>query len=76
MLAQGCASEVHMNMDVTLHRLPELILYSSKFLVPFTVFMLFPQLTNRTVTFAYTGKIACLHTDLVNTAIRREIRKA
>ena len=43
---------------------------------PFTVFMLFPQLTNRAVTFAYTGKIACLHTDLVNTAIRREIRKA
>ena len=34
------------------------------------------KLTNRTVTFAYTGKIACLHTDLVNTAIRREIRKA
>ena len=76
MLAQGCASEVHMNMDVNLHRLPELILYSSKFLVPFTVFMLFPQLTNRTVTFAYTGKIACLNIDLVNTAIRREIRKA
>ena len=33
-------------------------------------------MTNRAVTFAYTGKIACLHTDLVNTAIRREIRKA
>ena len=35
-----------MNMDVNLHRLPELILYSSKFLVPFTVFMLSLQLTN------------------------------
>ena len=49
-LAQGCVSEVHMNMDVNLHRLPELILYSSKFLVPFTVFMLSLQLTNRAVT--------------------------
>ena len=49
-LAQGCAGEVHMNMDVNLHRLPELILYSSKFLVPFTVFMLSLQLTNRAVT--------------------------
>ena len=49
-LAQGCVSEVHMNMDVNLHRLPELILYSSKFLVPFTVFMLSLQLMNRAVT--------------------------
>ena len=39
-----------MNMDVNLHRLPELILHSSKFLVPFTVFMLSLRLTNRAVT--------------------------
>ena len=59
-----------MNMDVNLHRLPELTIYSLKFLVPVTVFMLSLQLPNHAVTFAYTGKIACLHTDLVNTAIR------
>ena len=50
--------------------------YYLKFQVPLTVFIMSPKLTNRAVTFAYTGKIACLHTDLVNTVIRREIRKA
>ena len=38
-LAQGSASEVHMNMDVNLHRLPEKRVSFLKFLVPFAVLM-------------------------------------
>ena len=35
-LAHGRASEVHMNMDVNLHRLPDKIFCLPKFLVPLT----------------------------------------
>ena len=41
-LAQGSASEAHLNMDVNLRRLPEWILFITKFLVPLADFMLHP----------------------------------
>ena len=41
-LAQGSASEAHMNMDVNLCRLPDLTKYVSKFLVPLAVIMWHP----------------------------------
>ena len=41
-LAQGSASEAHLNMDVNLRRLPEQILFITKFLVPLADFMLHP----------------------------------
>ena len=43
MLAQGSASEAHMNMDVNLCRLPDLTKYVSKFLVPLAVIMWHPH---------------------------------
>ena len=42
-LAQGHASEAHMNMDVNLCRLPDLTKYASKFLVPLAVIMWHPH---------------------------------
>ncbi len=42
-LAQGSASEAHMNMDVNLCRLPDLTKYVSKFLVPLAVIMWHPH---------------------------------
>ena len=42
-LAQGSASEAHMNMDVNLCRLPDLTKYASKFLVPLAVIMWHPH---------------------------------
>ena len=41
-LAQGSASEAHLNMDVNLRRLPEQILFITNFLVPLADFMLHP----------------------------------
>ncbi len=34
-LAQGCASEAHLNMDVNLRRLPEWILFEENFISNF-----------------------------------------
>ena len=42
-LAQGSASEAHMNMDVNLCRLPDLTKYAPKFLVPLAVIMWHPH---------------------------------
>ena len=42
-LAHGRASEVHMNMDVNLRRLPEYKFSIPKFLVSLAGFMLHPQ---------------------------------
>ena len=49
-LAQGCASEAQLNMDVNLRRLPEQMKSISKFLVPLAGFMLHPQSTDSAVT--------------------------
>jgi hypothetical protein len=49
-LAQGCASEAQLNMDVNLHRLPEHKTSIPKFLVPLAGVMLHPQLTDNTAT--------------------------
>ena len=42
-LAQGCASEAHLNMDVNLRRLPDNVMYYPKFPVPLAGFMLHPH---------------------------------
>ena len=38
-LAQGCASEAHLNMDVNLRRLPDNVMYYPKFPVPLAGFI-------------------------------------
>ena len=48
-LAQGSASEAHMNMDVNLRRLPGLFSYRSKFLVPLADIIQHPYSTDRAV---------------------------
>ena len=49
-LAQGCASEAQLNMDVNLRRLPECTMSMPKFLVPLAGVMLHPQLTDHAAT--------------------------
>ena len=46
-LAHGRASEVHMNMDVNLHRLPDKIFCLPKFLVPLTALLRHPHFDGR-----------------------------
>ena len=48
-LAQGSASEAHMNMDANLRRLPIKTTHVSKFLVPFSSIMQYPVSTNTPV---------------------------
>ena len=48
-LAQGSASEAHMNMDVNLRRLPGLFSYRSKFLVPLADIIQHPYSADRAV---------------------------
>ena len=42
-LAQGCASEAHLNMDVNLRRLPDIVIYYPKFSVPLAGFIEHPH---------------------------------
>ena len=49
-LAQGCASESQLNMDVNLRRLPEYKFSMPKFLVPLAGFMLHPQSADHAAT--------------------------
>ena len=49
-LAQGCASEAQLNMDVNLRRLPKYKISMAKFLVPLAGVMLHPQLTDHAAT--------------------------
>ena len=46
-MAHGSASEVHMNMDVNLHRLQKKIKMKSKFIVPLAVLMEHPGSENK-----------------------------
>ena len=45
-LAQGCASEAHLNMDVNLRRLPDNVMYYPKFPVPLAGFIEHPYPTD------------------------------
>ena len=45
-LAQGCASEAHLNMDVNLRRLPDNVMYYPKFPVPLAGFIEHPYSTD------------------------------
>ncbi|WP_147337963.1 MULTISPECIES: hypothetical protein [unclassified Roseburia] len=45
-LAQGCASEAHLNMDVNMRRLPDESIYVPKFLVPLADVRLHPYSTD------------------------------
>ena len=45
-LAQGCASEAHLNMDVNLRRLPDNVMYYPKFQVPLAGFIEHPYPTD------------------------------
>lgn len=59
-LAQGCASEVYLNMDVNIHRLPDVIMSLSKFLVPLAVLTSHPQPADSPEFYVKaTGKTAC-----------------
>ena len=59
-LAHGCASEVYLNMDVNIHRLPDVIMSLSKFLVPLAVLTSHPQPADSPEFYVKaTGKTAC-----------------
>lgn len=59
-LAQGSASEAHLNMDVNMRRLPDGLLNYSKFLVPLAGVMWHPYSTDSgTILCQSNGKTAC-----------------